>query len=121
MSIHGPLFVMSMGAGVETGSALVPDPVWLTIFCRKVAGSMFIRPVLPICGSGQPGIRMPGMHRGGGVFCPLVPPPCCAAANPQETTSSKTTVKIRFICRSLLCHIPSSAHGDRPAALENPG
>ena len=27
MSIHAPFLVMSMGAGVDTGSALVPDVV----------------------------------------------------------------------------------------------
>jgi hypothetical protein len=70
MSIHGPRIFMSMGAGVEIGSALVPDPVWLAIFWRKVAGCMVISPVLPIWGvSGHPGMRMPGMHGIPGVSC----------------------------------------------------
>ena len=31
MSIHGPLLAMSIGVGVEFGSALVPDVPWWTI------------------------------------------------------------------------------------------
>jgi hypothetical protein len=48
---------------VETGSTLVPEPLWLAIFCTKFAGCIVSKSVFTDCAvSGQPGIAIPGMQ-----------------------------------------------------------
>ena len=51
--------VISMGAGVESGSALVPELVCAVMACRKFCGCMLIEPApatWPDDGMDMPGI-----------------------------------------------------------------
>src|SRR5690242_2264944 len=65
MSIQAPFIVMSIGVGVEIGSALVPEPVWLKMYSTKFSDCMAIAsrpccmPFLFI--SALPGVCIPGM------------------------------------------------------------
>ena len=92
INVHLPFFVMSIGAGVESGSALVPDPAWRTISCGKVSGCMVIKSVPPmsipcIC---MPSI--PGMPCMSSSFLPL----CCAPAN---AGIARSNANIAIQCR----------------------
>ena|SRR5690348_9285024 len=102
MSIHGPFVVISIGVGVETGSALVPEDVWAMIESIKLPGFMTMGAALCfwegwLVGlSVHPGICIPGIH---GEFCCAVAFAGAMAARTQmESTAHKTRFTQRVSC-----------------------
>jgi len=96
MSIHGPFVVISIGVGVETGSALVPEAVWARIESIKLPGFMTMGAALCfwegwLVGlSVHPGICIPGIH--GEFSCAAV----LQAASATRRGTKRTAYKNRF-------------------------
>jgi hypothetical protein len=81
---------MNIGAVVEIGSTLVPEPVCLVILCTRLTGFMCMSSVpLDDVLCGHPGIGMPGMQSPGG-FCAGLP--SCPLAGIQIAADKKTSI-----------------------------